>query len=297
MPPERTARRTAMTKHRAFGDLHTKDQQIKQTKKLCIEQNWQTKIEICLPAPIRPRVEVKKGAKARVGDEGVREEKWWNWSVELLKAIEELSSMTEGDHVYAQQLLEIEVEQRQNNPKSSQRKILELLLGDAQKVVDEQRKRLAVKYTADGMNMGADSVDPRYDTMGYAQPQPQSRTHGMMHREALPAPGMTSMQLGDTSHQALPGPQGPYFADNYHQALITDRPHNSPLEVPRDTFADHASTVPGESLDELYGHLSATEARARAAKLRAEALRIEAEALEVEAKARELREQMGDNLL
>lgn len=128
---------------RAFNDLHAKDQAVKQAKKMCIEQAWGVKIDDLLPYEIRPRVERRKGAKARMGDIDPGHEAWWNWSCELLRALDELSSLLPNELEYARELLQIEVEHRQANPKSPQRKILELLLGDAQRVVDETRRRLA----------------------------------------------------------------------------------------------------------------------------------------------------------
>ena len=140
---------------RLFKDLHHKDQQIKQTKRLCIEKNWSCSIDDCLPEVIRPRIELKRGAKARIGED-IGTEAWWNWSVELLKALEELSSMSINELDYARELLVIEVQHRQANPKSAQRKIMEVLLGDAQRVVEEQRRRVANAYEEEDVDEDGD---------------------------------------------------------------------------------------------------------------------------------------------
>ncbi|KAF2149898.1 hypothetical protein K461DRAFT_35732 [Myriangium duriaei CBS 260.36] len=286
MPPARTRPVEQSVKYRAFGDLHYKDQQLKQTKKLCIEQNWQCSIEECLPPAIRPRVEVKKGAKARVDDKGVSEEKWWNWSVELLKSVEELSSMTEGELQYAQQLLEIEVELRQNNPRSSQRKILELLLGDAQKVVDEQRKRLAVKYTTDAIDLAGDSMDPQYDHLGYSP----TRALGNVQYEGLNNVRSSQSLIRTSNQHGLDAQMQPGLHQDPAQNMLADLPRRSSNVAPRNSSGRYEGTLQDDSLDDIRGHLNATELRAQAAKLRARLMQMEMEAVEIEAQARELQD-------
>ena len=278
---------------REFHDLHPKDQQIKQTKKLCIEKNWQCSIQECLPDEIRPRCEVKKGAKARVGDPDIIEEIWWNWSVELLKSLEELSAMTVGDFDFARELLVIEVEQRQQNPKSAQRKILELLLGDAQRVVDEQRKRAAARYEQDAMG-GDDGAAGMTMALEYGG--------GYAHNYSRPA----------LDHQA------DFFVEaNNHMATVEDAMSSSPPEStqyqpsyapmqpagPQTQPTDRAGMASGQYMmqDQMPAHtrqsavehLKITELKARAFRLRAEAANFEAQAVQLEVKTRELRAQLA----
>ena len=289
---------------REFHELHPKDQQIKQTKKLCIEKNWEFPVQECLPSEIRPRCEIKKGAKARIGDAEVMEEIWWNWSVELLKALEELSSMTVKDLDYARELLLIEVEQRQGNPKSSQRKIIELLLGDAQRVVDEQRKRAAAGYDQEEM-----AADEEGMVLGYGNPYAamsgRAPTYGYDDHHMI-GNGQDTMLQGMEEH-TVDGAQGNAFnnfppmpaATQYHSD--DEMPHISMLNVksqPRSHVRAPAMKSPraeasfGVDRQGLTEHLKTTELKATALRLRSQAVSMEAEAVELEVKARELREQL-----
>lgn len=284
---------TSTSIHRPFTALHPKDQQIKQTKKLCIEKNWKCPIDQCLTPAIRPRVEVKKGAKARVDDKPRPDEKWWNWSVELLKTIEELSVMTENDLEFARQILEIEVENRQNNPKSSQRKVLELLLGDAQKVVDEQRKRVAVRYATNGRTPTGNNIEAQYHATMFP------------HTPGAFAPTVPSMQTG--SYHASNGvPALSASSQNQHRPqadrLLTNEPNGWSSSPQQDTGTKRLRGADDVGFPELREHLDHTEARAYAIRLRAKAIRLEAdmakmeaESAELEAEARELREALDSN--
>jgi len=271
---------------RQYKDLHPKDQQIKQTKRLCIEKNWDCAIEECLPEAIRPRIELKRGAKARVGED-VGAEAWWNWSVELLKALEELSSMTVNELSYAQELLSIEVQHRQQNPKSAQRKIMEVLLGDAQRVVEEQRKRVANAYEGEALNEDEDMG------MGF------HGGHAMLEQQA-----MTGDDLVDEQRRAIMDGDE-YLAGLNEEDFAAMSEHNDyvdqgntfePAAVPRSSFrhntgaAAHFQT--NRSRRTVLDQLKTTELMARASRLRAEAARAEAEAVQLEVKAKLLHEEL-----
>lgn len=278
---------------RGFGELHSKDQQLKQTKKLCIEKNWNTEIGHILPAEIRPRCEVKKGAKARIGDHGVMEEVWWNWSVELLKALEELSAMTVGDLHYAQELLIIEVEQRQQNPKSSQRKILELLLGDAQRVVDEQRKRVAAGYEV-AMEEDHEHENNAYGGRGgeyRALPGPKFNNANGHHNSGAGNPfahDYSNDDIDDTAGAAASAEFSTPFNPAHHASPLQGVAPTARMTGGTDTSFD------AHSRRDVAESLKTTEMKARAARLRAEAVRAEADAIQLEVKARELRERMAE---
>jgi len=271
---------------RLFKDLHHKDQQIKQTKRLCIEKNWSCSIDDCLPEVIRPRIELKRGAKARIGED-IGTEAWWNWSVELLKALEELSSMSINELDYARELLVIEVQHRQANPKSAQRKIMEVLLGDAQRVVEEQRRRVANAYEEEDVDEDGDMG------MGYGA--------GVAKLEQQSVQGDNFLQ-----HQRRFIANGEDFATAFNEddfAASPDRndsdDHDEELEPTsgarssfrnNDGAAHHASY--NRSRRHVLEQLKTTELIARAARLRAEAVRAEAEATQLEVKARLLREEL-----
>jgi len=271
------AERTTPLARRQYEDLHPKDQQIKQTKKLCMEMNWQCGIQECLPEEIRPRVEAKKGAKVRVGDPPAAMEDWWNWSVELLKGLEELSAMTVGDLDYARELLLIEVQQRQSNPKSTQRKILEILLGDVQRVVDEQRKRTQAEFHASMMDTEEGAMDLSY---GGAN---NGNYNNPMHGQITYLEDQAYNFDGDRTIRQ------PTVEDEYTHASPTmpvgdNRPFSS-------SVAGTTNTISSKTGDRL----KIAELKARAARLRAEALRCDAEAIEWEVKAQELRDEMENH--
>lgn len=260
---------------RQFEDLHPKDQQIKQTKKLCMELNWQCPIQDSLPEEIRPRVEVKKGAKVRINDSPADMEDWWNWSVELLKALEELSAMTVGDLEYARELLLIEVQQRQQNPKSTQRKILEVLLGDVQKVVDEQRKRVQAGFHANMMDTDDGGME-QYGGAGNINLDPR-------------------LTLGPHSTS-----QPAYLADHAYDFERENSTVHATVEDDDASVSPPTRIVTGvtppsrdpAALPDPSSLLKIAELKARAARSRAEALRLDAEAMDWEVRAAQYREEL-----
>lgn len=262
---------------RRYEDLHPKDQQVKQSKKLCIESNWGCEIQDCLPVNIRPRCEVKKGSKARVGDADIAEEVWWNWSVELLKSIEELSNVTVGNLQYAQTLFSIEVNRRQSNPKSTQRKILELLLGDAQRVVDEERKKVMNEGEPDGV---AGEYEGEYEAGVY---EADYEADAMQHQTEL------YHGIGANTYNNNMPVNDDYDYGDVPKHLIH---YNGGGTVARTEAEQFVPVTVGTSRDVVAGHLKTTELKARAAHLRAEANRFEAEACQLEAEAQEARKQL-----
>ena len=185
-----------MPMRRQFLELHPKDQTIKLNRRARIESNWSCKVQDCLPLHLRPRVELKKGAKARVGDVGVSEEIWWNWSVELLRGLEELSTLTATKIEFAQELLHLEVTSRQQNPKHPQRRICEALLGDVQRVLDGMKRSNILHkaaqngYRAITTNKEADDDDraeaeseTQYDEGEYYEDEEQGTYHGDLDDE------------------------------------------------------------------------------------------------------------------
>lgn len=266
---------------RQFTELHPKDQTTKLNRKTRIETNWGISIQECLPINIRPRVELKKGAKARVGDIGVAEEVWWNWSVELLRGLEELSTSTASKLGFAQELLTLEVSQRQQNPKHPQRKLAELLLGDVQRVCEGMRRnaRDAMMNEAEGQdnnNNMDDAMDYQGDqaTHGGAQEGPERNSSSPFFNDnpvtrQAPAASMTDngapMTPGrSTANAAVISPARPAF-----RTPINGNPHQALSLLTR-----------------------STEMRARANRLRANAIRLEAEATDLETDAVELRAQL-----
>lgn len=256
---------TTSLNRRRFDELHPKDQQIKQSKKLLIEKNWDCDIQYALPRNIRPRCESKKGSKARVSDGDVQDEAWWNWSVELLKTIEEISSLTVGDKDYACDLLRVEVEQRQENPKSTQRRILELLLGDAQRVLDDLKKQ--AKDHASRL-LDVDDEDDAMDVYregGHSSSTSQRTAHESFDIIDYDPPQSQSLRNGSAEH----------FTNMQHRRN-----------------GAHERSVPAHGLT-IVDDLRMAELKARAARLRAKAVRCEAEAAQIELDAEELRQALN----
>lgn len=274
---------------RRFSQVHIKDQQIKQTKKLCIEANWQCDIMDAIPAEFRPKVEHKKGSKILIGDRNMHDEHWWNWSVELIKAIEELSSMTTNDHVFAYSLLRVEVEARQMNPRSPKRRVQEIVLGDVQRVLEDVRKRLADANAQD-------SSDATYDA--------NNTQLAIMDQSQLGNP-YASYQQEYHQTKRLKGPPGPVSGTEAASSslrapgMTQDRARSARSRImPPATAGPSSTQSPGSSGSGGYSQDAwradqgrVTDLKVKATRMRAEAARLEAEAAELEIQARELREQ------
>lgn len=287
-------------KRRPFDEVHPKDQQIKHTKKLCIEANWRCDILDAVPAEFRPKVEKKKGSKVRVGDPDIHDEHWWNWSVELLKSIDELSSMTTHDHDHAYNLLKVEVEARHMNPKSPQRRILELLLGDVQRVLEEVRTRLAEANTQNsihndsmfGMNNQQLLIEPQPTVNPYAQYQSEYATAKRL-KAAPSTPSYSPITDPGTSagytHDGTPS----HAARDTLAFSSSDQSRAYGGTAARPQILPATTRAPTSySQEDWRADMGAAEQlKAKAKRLRAEAAKFEAEAAEMEAAAQELREQ------
>lgn len=273
---------------RQFTELHPKDQTIKLNRKARIESNWGVNVQECMPLHIRPRMELKKGAKARVGDIGVSEEIWWNWSVELLRSLEELSTMTATKLPFAQELLHLEVTQRQQNPKHPQRKICELLLGDVQRVIDGMRRNQQQRtMTASGIMEEEELQDEEQDGYEYDNTQEmeggdeeETNEHSeeMMNRGAHDHTGDSSFSPPHYQHYTpLPNSQ------------FNPNDHSSPSNI----YGGERRTISASGDRHLAEiNIKAIAMRARSVRLRAQAQRLEADALDMEQECAELAAQL-----
>ena len=61
--------------------------------------------------------------------------------MEVLRSLEELSTMMAGRLTVARELMILEVQKRQEDGKNPQRKVAEILLGDLQRVVDNVKRQ------------------------------------------------------------------------------------------------------------------------------------------------------------
>ncbi|KAI4835334.1 hypothetical protein E4T44_08639 [Aureobasidium sp. EXF-8845] len=266
------------TKRRPFEELHPRDRNVKTNRKTRIETNWGCDVQECVPMKIRPRVELKKGAKIRVGDIAGSEEIWWNWSVELLRGLEELSTMMAGKLNVAQELMIHEVQKRQTDGKNPQRRVAELLLGDMQRLVDNVK---------------------RHQSLAAAQGQTQQDTDMETFQELDREPGPSVMEQEGQAQVGSPECSEERFSPNdmLSQAPEAAYIHESAQEVNNTptmkapNFSSTPTRPPAvqmpqstQKLNESL-QLDALEMRARAKRLRGQAMRLEAEALDLESEA------------
>lgn len=148
----------------AFDTLSASEQKKKLAKRRQIERNWQCGLQDCLPPEIRPRQLESPRRKAMLG-ELVPEAFWWMWSVKLLACLHQLSALTVGKLTFAQELLSLEVQQRQCSTTHSRRHVAELLTLDVRRVVlDLQESSKAVTNSdIEGMDSNDEDEDASED--------------------------------------------------------------------------------------------------------------------------------------
>ncbi|KEQ80124.1 hypothetical protein M438DRAFT_349150 [Aureobasidium pullulans EXF-150] len=276
---------------RKYEELHPRDRNVKQNRRRRIEKNWGCELQDAIPMRIRPRVELKKGAKIRIGDINGDEEIWWNWSVEVLRSLEELSTMMAGRLTVARELMTLEVQKRQEDGKNPQRKVAEILLGDLQRVVDNVKRQQAAEYAKMGAKQQLDidmesfqqlpvedSHGTKKEGQGQSQGQGQGQSQGQDHGRSpeldedgpfpnipSPTPDSAHMGKGASQHNKLP---------NMSRHKLSGDPADQPLVRGQLNIKD---------LNASLGLLDVSEMRIRAKRLRTVAMRLEAEAFEMEA--------------
>ncbi|THY17258.1 hypothetical protein D6D00_08555 [Aureobasidium pullulans] len=272
---------------RKYEELHPRDRNVKQNRRRRIEKNWGCELQDAIPMRIRPRVELKKGAKIRIGDISGNEEIWWNWSVEVLRSLEELSTMMAGRLTVARELMILEVQKRQEDGKNPQRKVAEILLGDLQRVVDNVKRQQAAEYAKMGAKQQLDidmesfqqlPVEDSHGTKKEEQGQGQGQSQGQDHGRSpeldedgpfpnipSPTPDSAHMGKGASQHSKLP---------NMSRHKLSGDFADQPLVRGQLNIND---------LNASLGLLDVSEMRIRAKRLRTVAMRLEAEAFEMEA--------------
>ncbi|KAG9661712.1 hypothetical protein KCU95_g19313, partial [Aureobasidium melanogenum] len=261
---------------RKFEELHPRDRNVKINRKTRIEANWGCEVQDCIPKKIRPRVELKKGAKIRIGDLGSVEEIWWNWSVELLRGLEELSTMMAGKLQIAQELMVHEVQKRQVDSKNPQRRVAELLLGDIQRLVDNVKR-----HQADEAAKGNQEQDVNMTTLEEHDNEPGPSADEKEGQAQAQTPENTEDSLS-SGNMISPAPASAHIHNGTHQNNVT------PDMKPPSSF--NTPTRPaGARMVQSTKHLNESmqvdvaEMRARVVRLRSQAMRLEAEALQLEA--------------
>lgn len=265
-------------KRRKFEELHPRDRNVKTNRRTRIEANWGCEVQDCIPQKIRPRVELKKGAKIRIGDLGSLEEIWWNWSVELLRGLEELSTMMAGKLEIAQELMIHEVQRRQVDSKNPQRRVAELLLGDIQRLVDNIKR-----HQADEAAKGNHQQDVNMKTLEEEEEhddEPGPSVDGQEGQVQAQSPECAEDGLSP-DNTTSPTPAPAYAHNGTPQTNGTSNMKSlSAFGTPtRAAGARMVQTT--KHLNESL-QVDVAEMRARAARLRGQAMRLEAEALELE---------------
>ena len=264
---------------RKFEELHPRDRNVKTNRKTRIEANWGCSVQDCIPMKIRPRVELKKGAKIRVGDIAGSEEIWWNWSVELLRGLEELSTLMAGKPEVAEALMMHEVQKRQSDGRNPQRKVAELLLGDIQRIVDNVKR-----HQAQAAEIGNDNQQQDPGMMALeSEHKPGSSINKQEGEAQVGAPEYSENNFSPENMPSYPpgtayNHEGTYQADNTPQmkalSLINNPARLAGVRMPQSTRDLNAGL-----------QVDAMEMRARAHRLRSQAMRLEAEAFDLESEA------------
>ncbi|KAG9519140.1 hypothetical protein KCV07_g4993, partial [Aureobasidium melanogenum] len=260
---------------RKFEELHPRDRNVKTNRKTRIEANWGCEVQDCIPKKIRPRVELKKGAKIRVGDLGSSEEIWWNWSVELLRGLEELSTMMAGKLQVAQELMIHEVQKRQVDSKNPQRRVAELLLGDIQRLVDNVKR-----HQADEAAKGNQEQDVNMTTLEEHDHEPGPSVNEQEGQAQAQTPEDTEDGLSP-SDMTSPTPASAYTHNGTHQTNGTSNMKSPSLFGTPTRPAGARMVQSTKHLNESL-QVDVAEMRARVVRLRSQAMRLEAEALQLE---------------
>lgn len=271
---------------RKFEELHPRDRNVKTNRKTRIEANWGCSVQDCIPMKIRPRVELKKGAKIRVGDIAGMEEIWWNWSVELLRGLEELSTLMAGKPEVAEALMIHEVRKRQSDGRNPQRKVAELLLGDIQRIV-ENVKRVQAAQIGDGdqQQQGTDMME--------LDRKPGPSIHKQEEEVQVEAPEYSENSFSAENMPPYP-PGAAYNHEGTHQV-------NGTLQMEAPNLINNPARpagvrVPQNTRDLNIGlQVDAMEMRARAHHLRSQAMRLEAEAFDLESEAASARSAVNNS--
>lgn len=265
---------------------------------------------------IRPRVELKKGAKVRVGDAQGAEEIWWNWSVEVLRGLEELSSMMSGKLKMAQELMMHEVQKRQQDPRHPQRRVAEFLLGDCQRVVDNVKRHQANELAEGNEQYGNQTIaelpviprsvsrargrssarsvapvgnSPEQDLEGFLGPGPGPEDDVFVNPMSTPTPNPRAEQAFTYSRQSSVAPVPA-------QHDMADRSPTTAMNTFLNTPINRAQTLKTQNMAHLTNHaqVDVIAMRARAARLIAQAVRLEAEATNLETDAAIMRQNMDN---
>ena len=217
-----------------------------------IETHWRCNIQASIPAHIKPRAGVYKSSKAKVGTNAPAAPPS-EWSLEILTELERLASMTVGKLVLAQELMTLEVQQRQQDWTNSQKDVAEILRSDLKKINTDLTERALQNGNADDFDDDDDDKSDEDEVLGVD---------------------------GDTKQEADVEPMNVKIKHEHSDAdvdMVTD---------------DQVETKPVITEDIDSRSKSNLKTRAKIATLRADAMRLKQEAARREAEAYELEAKM-----
>ncbi len=252
----------------------------KARKHQIIVTNWRSSIKDAIPSVLQPRTGCSK-VKAKIGST-LPPAPWTEWSLGLLDQLATFSAMTAGKLGFAQELMTLEVQQRQQDCTHGYKEWAELTLRDVEKMIKELRER--ADEDEESLELDRENSEEEVDEGAADEGLKGSYTN---HR---PEPSNDSTtQTSDRTH-TIRGTESDEVP--VHEPL----PKKIKLESPKDvttTFPAPAAPVgtPAPVVDGYSATKEGLKAKARVASLRGDAYRLKqaacrriAEAFELEAK-------------
>ena len=271
--------------------IHSKNKQYKERKGHLVELNWGCRVQESIPADIRPRGgSVRR--KATVADGTLLPElPWQDWSLDLLTQLEKLSSATQGKMAFAQELMILEVRQRQDDVMNRLKSSAEILRSDLERINKDLRQQNSVGPVEDDDISSEDEGgdENEQDDQEAEENDHQAEDDGQDER--------MEVDQGEIVEDGGGGETNDIREE-------TSAETNNLIDVKREDASDDADTVNGaahrarETGSKLPTRAMVTKSRASLQKhakilrLRADAMRLKQEAAKRMAEAYELEAKM-----
>ena len=273
--------------------MGTKDQADKLRKGRIIRSNWGCDVQSAIPSAIRPRASSANARKASIGMI-VPEASFKDWSYDVINEIQKLSSMTIGKLTFAQELMLLEVQKRQQDDMNKMRDVAELLCSDLKRIVEDLRQSYRSRTSQNRMKVNDSEDDEDEDS------DEDDEGDGQEANDMLDDKGE-----GDLEDEVQDG-QSEQIDQSHNkdeQRAITDlssmvkikkEPTNGIFRTstarPDGTQSPTRQTVKRSANHKAALHL---KHRAKVLRLRADAMRLKQEAAKRKAEAYELEAQMA----
>lgn len=256
-----------------------------------IELNWGCCVQDSVPADIRPRGNSIK-RKATLSDgASLPELPWQRWSLDLLTQLEKLSSFTKGKLVFAQELMTLEVRQRQDDIMNTRKSFAEILRSDLERINKDFRENKSVEPIEEDDNSDEDDDE---DENEYDAPQVEEDNQE-------DGKGDQQDDKMELDHGDIVGDEG-CVANNMPQETMAEKSNH--IEIKRERASEDADVATGtqdrarEIVSKTPNPGMVTKSRANLQKqakilrLRADAMRLKQEAAKRKAEAYELEAKM-----